>query len=150
MRAVVQRSGAASVVVEEKVVGEITGGLVILLGVAPHDSSFEVDWMAEKIANLRIFSDQQGKMNLSLLDIGGEALVISQFTLYGDCRKGRRPHFMGAAKPDLAEPLYEEFCEKMQQIGVTKVAKGCFGANMKVSLINEGPVTLIVDSKVRT
>ena len=150
MRAVVQRSGSASVVVADQVVGQIEQGLVILLGVAPQDSTFEVNWMAEKIANLRIFSDQKGKMNLSLLDIGGEALVISQFTLYGDCRKGRRPHFLAAAKPEVAEPLYEEFCEKMQQIGVAKVARGCFGANMKVSLINEGPVTLVIDSKPRT
>ena len=147
MRAVIQRSKRASVAVAGETVGEISFGLVILLAVGPEDGPRQRDWMAEKIANLRIFPDEHDRMNHSLLDVSGAALVISQFTLYGDCSKGRRPHFMGAARPDLAEPLYEQFCDKLTEFGVQKVARGCFGAMMEVSLINDGPVTLVIDSK---
>lgn len=147
MRAVVQRSGRASVLVADEVVGEIDRGLVVLLGVGPEDGEKDLTWLAEKIANLRIFADELGKMNLSMLDIEAQALVISQFTLYGDCRKGRRPNFTGAASPALAEPLYERFCEHLRHLGVSKVATGRFGAMMQVSLVNDGPVTLVIDSR---
>ena len=146
MRAVVQRSGPASVRVDEKVVGQIDSGMVILLGIGPDDGSEQSKWMANKCANLRIFPDEHNKMDRSLLDVGGAALVISQFTLYGDCRKGRRPNFTRAAHPDIAEPLVDEFCKHLSELGVL-VEKGVFGANMSVELINDGPVTLVIDSK---
>ena len=147
MRAVIQRSGPASVVVENKVVGSIDSGLVVLLGIGPNDTGQTVQWMAEKVAHLRIFPDDANRMNRSLLDVGGGALVISQFTLYGDCRKGRRPNFMGAAPPEMAAPLVEEFCLALQNLGVPDVEIGVFGAHMNVSLINDGPVTIVIDSK---
>ena len=146
MRAVVQRSGPASVSIGQEIAGEIDSGLVILLGVAPDDDEKKSIWLAEKIANLRIFPDDEDKMNLSLLDVGGQALVVSQFTLYGDCRKGRRPNFTKAARPELAEPLYEDFCQRLRNLGVS-VSTGRFGAMMKVKLVNDGPVTLLIDSK---
>ena len=145
MRAVVQRSKRATVHVGDELVGAIDGGLVVLLAIAPRDTEKQVAWMAEKIAHLRIFSDDTGKMNLSLLDVGLEALVVSQFTLYGDCRKGRRPNFTGSAHPDLAKPLYEAFCAKLSSLSV-RVETGRFAAMMDVQLCNDGPVTLIVDS----
>lgn len=145
MKIVVQRSKEASVTVDGKVVGEIERGLVILVGVTVEDSQSEVDWLAEKAANLRIFEDENGKMNRSLLDVGGEALVISQFTLYGNCRKGRRPSFVKAAHPSLAEPLVDSFAEKLRDLGIKKVGTGIFGADMKVALINDGPVTLVIE-----
>ena len=147
MRVVIQRSKKASVTVDGTVVGAIEQGMVILLGIAPEDGQKQVDWLCEKIANLRIFEDEQGKMNNSLLGVNGECLVVSQFTLYGNCQKGRRPSFAKAARPEHAEPLYELFCKRLQQLGVQKVATGQFGAMMDVSLINDGPVTLIIDSK---
>ena len=147
MRIVVQRSKEASVTVAGEVVGSIQRGLVVLLAVAPTDTHKEADWMAEKIAHLRIFPDTEGKMNRSVLEEEGEILVVSQFTLYGDCRKGRRPHFGGAARPDTAIPLYEYFCKRLQEIGISSVATGRFGAMMQVQLINDGPVTLVIDSK---
>ena len=147
MRAVVQRSGAASVSVGGEIVGEIEAGLVVLLGVAPTDTQKEVRWLAEKIAHLRIFRDDQDKMNRSLLDVGSQILVISQFTLYGDCSKGRRPNFIRAARPEIAISLYEKFCTELCSLGVAKVATGEFGAMMQVQLINDGPVTLVIDSK---
>ena len=147
MRVVVQRSKAASVKISEEIVGEISHGLVVLLGVAPEDTKEDVHWMAEKIANLRIFPDDQGKMNLSVLDIQGEILVVSQFTLYGNCKKGRRPNFTGAARPDHAIPVYEYFCSYLSSLGISKVATGQFGAMMQVQLINDGPVTLVIDTK---
>ncbi len=146
MRAVVQRSGPASVSIGQEIAGEIDSGLVILLGVAPDDDLKKSIWLAEKIANLRIFPDDEDKMNLSLIDVGGQALVVSQFTLYGDCRKGRRPNFTKAARPELAEPLYEDFCQRLRDQGVS-VSTGRFGAMMKVKLVNDGPVTLLIDSK---
>lgn len=145
MRAVVQRVTEASVTVEGDVVGSIGEGLLVLLGVAPGDGSEQVDWMARKLTGLRIFADDEGRMNRSLLDTGGAMLVVSQFTLYGDCRKGRRPSFVGAARPEHAEPTYERFCEAVAALGPA-VQRGVFGADMAVALVNDGPVTLVVDS----
>lgn len=145
MRAVVQRVSRARVTVESNVAGEIAAGLVILLGVGRNDTSTVAVSMAEKIANLRIFEDDQGKMNRSLLDLSGSALVVSQFTLYGDARGQRRPSFVAAAPTDQAKKLYEEFCEALRKLGVT-VATGVFQAMMSVELVNEGPVTILLDS----
>jgi D-tyrosyl-tRNA(Tyr) deacylase len=145
MRAVVQRVSRARVTVESSVAGEIESGLMILLGVGRDDTSAVAVSMAEKIANLRIFEDDQGKMNRSLLDAGGSALVVSQFTLYGDARGQRRPSFIAAAPPDQAKKLYEEFCEALRKLEVT-VATGVFQAMMSVQLVNEGPVTILLDS----
>ena len=146
MRAVVQRVSRAKVTVEGQVTGEIGAGLMILLGVGKEDSSPVAAAMAEKLANLRIFEDAQGKMNLSLLEVKGNALVVSQFTLYGDARGQRRPSFISAAPPELAKKLYEEFCEKLKKLGVI-VGTGIFQAMMSVELVNEGPVTILVDSE---
>lgn len=146
MRAVVQRVRRASVTVEDDVTGRVETGVLVLLGVTHGDTEAQGQWLAKKIAGLRIFPDDEGRMNLSLLDIGGQALVVSQFTLYGDCRKGRRPSFVGAAHPTEAEPLYEAFCQSLRDAGVTHVATGVFGAMMDVELLNEGPVTLIIDT----
>jgi D-tyrosyl-tRNA(Tyr) deacylase len=145
MRVVVQRSKGASVTVAGEVIGRITKGLVLLVGVTHDDTEADAAYLAEKIANLRIFEDEEEKMNLSLLDVGGEILSISQFTLYGDCRKGRRPNFMAAARPDQANQLYEVFNRILREKGIT-VETGRFGAMMDVQLTNDGPVTIIVDS----
>ena len=146
MRAVVQRVASASVTVDGVVVGAVDAGFLVLLGVGPGDGEAEVRWLADKVANLRVFADDDGKMNRSLLDAGLGALVVSQFTLYGDCRKGRRPSFVGAAPPEVAEPLYERFCEALAQAGVRRVERGRFGAHMDVALVNDGPVTLVIDT----
>ncbi len=146
MRAVVQRVSRAKVTVEGQVKGEIEAGLMILLGVGKSDNSTGAAAMAEKLSNLRIFEDSQGKMNLSLLDVKGSALVVSQFTLYGDARGQRRPSFISAAPPELARKLYEEFCEALKRLGVN-VATGIFQAMMSVELVNEGPVTILIDSE---
>jgi D-tyrosyl-tRNA(Tyr) deacylase len=146
MRVVVQRSKEASVTVEGKLTGQISKGLVLLVGVTHDDSSVDVEYVAEKIVNLRIFEDENQKMNHSLLDVEGEILSISQFTLYGDCRKGRRPNFMDAARPDHAIEIYEAFNSVLRAKGIN-VETGVFGAMMDVSLTNDGPVTLIIDSK---
>jgi D-tyrosyl-tRNA(Tyr) deacylase len=145
MRAVVQRVSRARVTVESRVTGEIGSGLVILIGVGREDNSAIVTSMAEKVANLRIFEDEQGKMNRSLLDVKGSALIVSQFTLYGDARGQRRPSFIAAAPPEKAKALYEEFAAALAQLGVT-VATGIFQAMMSVELVNEGPVTILLDS----
>lgn len=145
MRVVVQRVSRARVTVGGQLAGEIGAGLVILLGVGRNDTSNVAQSMAERTANLRIFEDPQGKMNLSLLDTKGGALVVSQFTLYGDARGQRRPSFIAAAPPDLAKTLYEEFCAALRRIGVT-VATGVFQTMMSVELVNEGPVTILLDS----
>ena len=145
MRAVVQRVSRARVTVESGVTGEITTGLMILIGVGRNDTSAIAASMAEKIANLRIFEDDQGKMNRSLLDVRGSALIVSQFTLYGDARGQRRPSFIAAAPPEQAKKLYEEFNEALRRLGVT-VATGVFQAMMSVELVNEGPVTILLDS----
>lgn len=146
MKVVLQRSKAASVSVDGETVGEITSGLVLLVGVTHEDTEEDCRYLADKIVHLRIFEDENMKMNHSLLDVGGEILSVSQFTLYGDCRKGRRPNFMAAAKPDEAEKLYEIFNEMLREKGL-KVETGKFGAMMDVELINDGPVTLILESK---
>jgi D-aminoacyl-tRNA deacylase len=145
VKIVVQRTKQASVVVGEEIVGQIDFGFMLLVGITHDDTEEDVAFLADKVVNLRIFEDEAGKMNLSLLDVGGEILSISQFTLYGDCRKGRRPNFMNAAKPDLAENLYNLFNEKLREKGI-KVETGVFGAMMDVQLLNHGPVTLLLES----
>ena len=145
MRAVVQRVSRAKVTVDGRVTGEIVAGLMVLLGVGREDSGLVAAWLAEKAANLRIFEDEQGKMNRSLLDVKGAALVVSQFTLYGDARGQRRPSFIAAAPPELAAALYEEFNNALRRLGVT-VATGVFQTMMSVELVNEGPVTILLDS----
>ncbi|MBQ6413908.1 MAG: D-tyrosyl-tRNA(Tyr) deacylase [Ruminococcus sp.] len=146
MKAVIQRVTRASVTVDGERISAIENGLLILLGVAEGDTRRDAEVLADKIANLRIFSDSDDKMNLSLLTVEGAALVVSQFTLCADCRKGRRPDFFGAAKPDIADELYEYFCERIKSTGVNDVQKGVFGADMKVELLNDGPVTILIDS----
>jgi D-tyrosyl-tRNA(Tyr) deacylase len=145
MRAVVQRVSRARVVVDGSVTGEIAGGMVVLLGVGCDDTSAVATDMAKKISNLRIFEDDQRKMNRSLVDVKGSALIVSQFTLYGDARGQRRPSFIAAAAPEQAKNLYEEFAEALRKLGIT-VATGIFGAMMSVELVNEGPVTILLDS----
>lgn len=145
MRAVVQRVRQADVTVGGEVVGRIGPGWLVLLGVAPADTQKEVDWLADKVANLRAFADDAGKMNLSVQDVGGAVLVVSQFTLYGDCQKGRRPSFTGAAHPSVAEPLYEAFVGALRALGV-RTETGRFAADMQVSLVNDGPVTFVIDA----
>jgi len=146
MRAVVQRVKGSSVKVDGDIVGKIDAGLLVLLGIAKEDTIQDIDYLADKIINLRIFEDEKSKMNKSLLDSGGEMLVVSQFTLLGDCSKGRRPSFTDAADPEKANQLYEKFVEKIRSYGI-KVETGVFRAMMDVALINDGPVTLIVVSK---
>lgn len=146
MRAVIQRVSRSSVKVDGIIQGEISQGITVLLGIRGGDTKTDLQWLAEKIVHLRIFEDQQGKMNRSLADIDGEMLIISQFTLYGDCRKGRRPGFSSAAPPEIAEPLYQQFIEEVKNRQV-RVATGIFQATMEVELINDGPVTLLLDSE---
>ncbi|HME10679.1 MAG TPA: D-aminoacyl-tRNA deacylase [Bryobacteraceae bacterium] len=146
MRIVLQRVSEASVTVEGKTAGQIGRGALLLVGVGKDDTERDADYLAEKIAHLRIFSDTAGKMNLSLLDVGGAALVVSQFTLYGDCRKGRRPGFDAAAPPELANKLYEYLVAKIRLLGV-RVETGVFQASMAVKLVNDGPVTFVLESR---
>ena len=146
MRAVVQRVKKSRVTVEDKIVGEINHGLMVLLGVGQGDSDSDVLYLTEKLVNLRIFEDTEGKMNKSILDTGGELLVVSQFTLYGDCRKGRRPGFDSAAKPDVAKELYNNFVNKCREYGIN-TETGIFQADMLVDISNDGPVTILLDSK---
>jgi D-tyrosyl-tRNA(Tyr) deacylase len=134
------------VLVDEEVVGQIAQGLLVLLGVTHRDTADQARWLADKIVGLRIFADDEGKMNRGVADVGGSVLVVSQFTLYGDCQKGRRPSFIDAAPPQIAVPLYEEFINAVKALGIS-VAAGRFGAMMQVELVNDGPVTLIVESK---
>lgn len=145
MRAVVQRVSEARVTVEGKVTGEISRGLLVLLGVGTDDCESDVDYLVEKILHLRVFEDEEGKMNRSLLDIQGDLLVVSQFTLYGDCRRGRRPSYSSAARPETAKRLYELFVAKAKSYGL-KVEEGVFAAHMMVGLVNDGPVTILLDS----
>lgn len=147
MKALVQRVTEGSVIIDGEVVGEIGKGLVILFGAGRGDTEKDVEFLASKCANLRIFCDADDKMNLSLLDIDGEALIISQFTLYGDCRKGRRPGFSDAADPAEAEQFYQHFIEAMKRNGIRNVQCGRFGADMKVKIFNDGPVTFMIESK---
>lgn len=145
MRAVIQRVSSASVEIDGRTVGAIGSGLLIFLGVTYGDEEAQADYLAAKCASLRIFRDDQDKMNLSVRDVGGSALVVSQFTLYGDCRKGNRPAFVAAARPDTAIPLYQRFIQKLRETGVP-VETGEFGADMQVSLLNDGPVTILMDT----
>ena len=147
MKVILQRVSRASVTVDNAVVGAIGQGFLVLLGVAQGDDEKEAEVLANKVAGLRVFTDDNDKMNLSLADIGGEVLVISNFTLCADCSHGRRPSFINAARPETAEPLYRFFCQRLPQNGVKKVEQGIFGADMQVSLINDGPVTIEINSK---
>ncbi len=149
MRVVIQRVSEAAVRVDGKIVGEIKQGLMVLLGIETADTEEDVDWLLNKTLNLRIFNDADGVMNTSLLDVEGDLLVISQFTLMAATKKGNRPSYIRAAKHEQAIPLYESFCAKAQQLLGKTVQKGSFGADMKVSLINDGPVTIQIDSKNR-
>ena len=149
MRGCVQRVTRASVTVDRRIEGQIAAGLLVLLGVDAEDTPEDIDWMVQKVLNLRIFSDDADQMNRSLLDVRGELLVVSQFTLFGDCRKGRRPSFTQAAPPEKAEEFYERFIRDMKASGLT-VASGTFRADMQVELVNDGPVTLWLDSRAGT
>ena len=144
MRVVLQRVSRASVIIDGQVAGQIGRGFCVLVGFTHGDTPEQVDWMAEKVAGLRLFTDSQGKMNLGLAEVGGAVLVVSQFTLYGDSAKGRRPSFIDAARPDTAIPLYERFLSALRERGLT-VASGEFGADMQVEIHNDGPVTLILE-----
>lgn len=144
MRAHLQRVTSANVTVNGRIIGQIQRGFVILLGVTHSDTTAEADWLANKIAGLRLFEDDAGKMNLGLAEVAGSVLVVSQFTLYGDARKGKRPSFTAAARPEQAEPLVDYFCQRLRQAGLT-VATGQFGAMMQVAIHNDGPVTLMLE-----
>ena len=147
MRVVIQRVKEASVTIEGRIKSAITEGLLILVGVEDIDTEEDINWLAAKIANLRIFSDENGLMNRSVMDIQGETLVVSQFTLHASTKKGNRPSFLKAAKPDFAVPMYERFVEELKKISQLKVLTGEFGADMKVALLNDGPVTIVMDTK---
>ena len=147
MRVVIQRVKEASVTIEGRIKSAITEGLLILVGVEDIDTEEDINWLAAKIANLRIFSDENGLMNRSVKDIQGETLVVSQFTLHASTKKGNRPSFLKAAKPDFAVPMYERFVEELKKISQLKVLTGEFGADMKVALLNDGPVTIVIDTK---
>ena len=146
MRAVVQRVAEASVTVDGAVVGQISRGFLVLLGITHNDTNDDVLWIASKIAGLRVFEDSEGKMNLALADVAGSVLLVSQFTLYGDCRKGRRPSFVDAARPEAAIPLYQAVAAELRGLGIN-VQTGTFQAHMDVRLLNDGPVTLLLDSQ---
>lgn len=149
MRVVLQRVKNASVTIEEKIHSEIGKGMLILLGIEMEDTEEDIEWLCRKINNLRIFSDDKGLMNLSIQDIKGEFLVVSQFTLHASTKKGNRPSYIKAAKPDFAIPIYEQFIKHLKTISNLKVGTGIFGADMKVDLLNDGPVTIIIDSKIK-
>ena len=149
MRTVIQRVSKASVTIDEIKVSEINSGLLILLGIEEADDKNDIEWLTKKIVNLRIFNDENGVMNKSLLDINGEAIVVSQFTLHASTKKGNRPSYIYAAKPEIAIPLYEQFIAELEILLHKKVGTGQFGADMKVELLNDGPVTIIIDSKNR-
>ena len=144
MKVVIQRVKNASVKVDEKIVGEIEKGFLVLIGVKVGDTKEQADYLVKKVCNLRVFEDENGKMNLSLKDAGGKLLIVSQFTLYGNCNDGNRPSFIEAARPEEAIPLYEYFCDECVKKGI-EVQRGIFGADMKVELLNDGPVTIIID-----
>lgn len=147
MRAVIQRVKEASVKVDGKVTGAIDKGLLILVGIEDADTQEDIEWLTKKIVGLRIFDDENGVMNLSVMDIGGGLLAVSQFTLMASTKKGNRPSYIRASKGDYAEPMYEKFCQALEKESGNKVEKGIFGADMKVSLLNDGPVTIIMDTK---
>jgi D-tyrosyl-tRNA(Tyr) deacylase len=145
VRVVLQRVSEASVTVDGEKISGIGAGLLLLVGVAAGDGETQAEWLAEKVAGLRIFNDGDGKMNLSVRDVGGEVLAVSQFTLLADTRKGKRPSFVGAAQPEVAEPLFDYFCERLRAAGVGPVETGVFGAMMSVALVNDGPVTIVLE-----
>jgi D-aminoacyl-tRNA deacylase len=145
LRVVLQRVKSASVTVEDEIISEVGPGLLLLVGVASGDGEAEADWLAEKLAGLRIFNDEEEKMNLSVRDVGGEVLAVSQFTLLADTKKGKRPSFVGAAPPEEAEPLVDYLCERLRAAGVVSVKTGSFGAMMSVALVNDGPVTIVLE-----
>ena len=147
MRAVIQRVSQSNVKVSGEVIGEIKGGLMVLVSFVDEDNDTDLDWMTKKIVNLRIFNDDEGKMNRSIQDVGGDILLISQFTLHGSTKKGNRPSFIKAAKPDIANVMYEKFIKILEQSLGKEIQTGEFGGDMKVSLINDGPTTIIIDSK---
>ncbi len=144
MKTVIQRVTEASVSIDGKVNGKIKKGLMILIGVSAEDTEEQADWIAHKISNMRIFEDEEQHMNRSILDVNGEILAVSQFTLYADCRKGNRPNFMAAGRPEMSEPLYEYLCNALRSYGI-HVETGIFGADMQVSLVNDGPVTIVLE-----
>ena len=148
MRALLQRVGRASVSVGGEPISQIAAGLLVFLGIKIGDTLTEARWLAQKLANLRIFEDAQGKFNLALVDVEGEALVVSQFTLYADARRGRRPSFSQAASPDVAAPLVDSFCDLLRELGVRRVESGRFGAHMVVEIVNDGPVTIMLDTDI--
>ena len=147
MRALIQRVSEASVTVNNEVIGAIDQGLLVLLGVGTDDEDSDLEWLAQKIANLRIFNDEDGKMNRSTVDVAGNFLVVSQFTLHASTKKGTRPSYINAARPELAEPMYERFCQQLAMISGRLVERGQFGAHMDVRLLNDGPVTIWIDTK---
>ena len=149
MRAVIQRVSKASVTIEGEISAEIGQGLLILLGIEHEDEEKDINWLCRKISQLRIFSDDQGLMNHSVLDIDGEIIVVSQFTLHASTKKGNRPSYIRAAKPDIAIPLYEQFIKTLELVAERNIGTGTFGADMKISLINDGPVTIVMDSKIK-
>lgn len=149
MRAVIQRVSQSSVVIEGSCCGEIERGLNILIGIEDGDTDEDIEWLCHKIVNLRIFDDDSGVMNLSVRDVDGDILVISQFTLYASTRKGNRPSYIKAARPEISIPLYEKFLQRLENILGKPVKKGIFGANMRVTIVNEGPVTILIDTKNR-
>ncbi|TXB60565.1 D-aminoacyl-tRNA deacylase [Phaeodactylibacter luteus] len=149
MRIILQRVSEASVTVDGRVTGEIGPGLLLLLGIEDADTDEDIEWLCQKVIKMRIFSDEEGKMNLSVKDTGGGLLVVSQFTLHASTKKGNRPSFMGAARPEYAVPMYEKFVQALGALAGQGVATGEFGANMKVRLLNDGPVTIFIDSKNR-
>jgi D-tyrosyl-tRNA(Tyr) deacylase len=149
MRIIIQRVKEASVTVDEKVVGEIGHGLLVLLGIEDEDTDEDIEWLCSKIAKMRIFGDEEGKMNHSVKDVDGDLLVVSQFTLHASTKKGNRPSFMSAARPEYAIPMYEKFVKVLEITAACDVQTGEFGAEMQVQLINDGPVTIIMDSKIR-
>lgn len=144
MRVLIQRVKNASVTIDGKEISKIEKGFLVFVGITHTDTEKEADYLVKKVTNLRVFEDENGKMNLSLKDVDGKLLVVSQFTLYGNCENGNRPSFTEAAKPDIANPLYEYFCSKCEQTGI-EVQKGIFGADMKISLLNDGPVTIMIE-----
>ncbi len=147
MRAVIQRVSKASVTVEEKIIGEIKNGLLVLLGIEDADTTEDIEWLCSKIVNLRIFNDDNGIMNISIKDIDGDILLVSQFTLHASTKKGNRPSYIKASKPDIAIPLYEKMIAQLEKDLNKKIETGLFGADMKVELLNDGPVTIIIDTK---
>ena len=149
MRVLIQRVKKASVTVNKELISLIDNGLLVFIGIGEEDNSEDVEWLTKKIANIRLFDDENGVMNLSVRDVDGEILAVSQFTLYASTVKGNRPSYIKAAKPDVAVPLYEKFLELLEQQVEKKVSRGIFGADMKVGLVNDGPVTIIIDSKLK-